>query len=52
MSRQGLIEVVLDRWVTSTELRYIRECWGAFYNDPMGHAWLVAIIREDLDSVF
>lgn len=49
MSRQGMIEVVLDRWVTSTELRFIREFYGAFYYDPMGHSGLASEIRDELD---
>mgnify|MGYP007069956630 CR=1 FL=1 len=47
MSRQGLIEVVLDRWVTSMDLAYIRENYGTFYKDPVGHiTWASEIVRE------
>lgn len=49
MSKQGMIEVVLDRWVTSNELSYIREHWYSFYHDPMGHSWLVTEICDELD---
>lgn len=49
MSRQGLIEVALDRWVTSTELRFIRENYGAFYRDPLGHPELVDVVYADLE---
>lgn len=51
MSAQGLIEVVLDRWVTSTELRYIRENYRAFYVNPLAHTEMAGMIRRDLDEV-
>ncbi len=50
MNTQAMIEVVLDRWVTSAELRFIRENYRAFYNDPMGHKHLASIICDELGS--
>lgn len=50
MNTQALIEVVLDRWVTSTDLGFIRENYRAFYNDPMGHRELVGIICNELSE--
>lgn len=48
MSRQAMIEVVLDRWVTSSDLRYIKENYGSFYHDPFGNRDLAYDICEEL----
>ena len=51
MSAQGLIEVVLDRWVTSGDLRYIRENYRAFYVNPLAHREMADMICRELDEV-
>lgn len=50
MSRQALIEYVLDMWVTNADLKYIRENYRGFYNDPLGFKNLADIIRDDLGT--
>lgn len=35
MTKQALIENVLDMWLTSRQLEAIKEGWNAFYNEPL-----------------
>lgn len=48
MSRQALIEYVLDRWVSSTDLKFIRDNYRGFYNDPVRYKNLAGLILDDL----
>ena len=35
MTKQALLEHVLDMWLTSKQIEHIKEGWNAFYNNPM-----------------
>lgn len=35
MTKQAIIENVLDMWLTQKQLDAIEEDWNAFYNNPM-----------------
>lgn len=43
MSKQALIENVLDRFVTSAELKALESDWKAFYNDPCKYKGTVVV---------
>jgi len=34
MTKQAMIENVLDMWLSQKQLETIKEDWKAFYNDP------------------
>lgn len=38
MSKQAIIESVLDTWLTSKQLDNIQKDWQAFYNAPMQYS--------------
>lgn len=35
MTKQALIENILDMWLTQKQLEIIKIDWKAFYNEPM-----------------
>ena len=35
MTKQALLENVLDMWLTSKQIEAIENGWNAFYNNPM-----------------
>ena len=35
MTKQALLEHVLDMWLTQKQIDAIEEGWNAFYNNPM-----------------
>ena len=35
MTKQALLENVLDMWLTQKQIDAIETGWSAFYNDPM-----------------
>ena len=35
MSKQALIENILDLWLSQRQLEYIQSEWKAFYSDPL-----------------
>ena len=35
MTKQALLEYVLDMWLTSKQIEAIENGWNAFYNSPM-----------------
>ena len=35
MTKQALLEHVLDMWLTSKQIEHIKEGWNAFYNEPL-----------------
>lgn len=35
MTKQALLESVLDMFLTSKQIEYIAEDWKAFYNNPL-----------------
>lgn len=35
MSKQALIENLLDLWLSQRQLEYIQTEWKAFYSDPL-----------------
>ena len=43
MTKQALIENVLDMWLTSKQLEAIKEGWNAFYNEPLKYKNSVVI---------
>lgn len=43
MSKQALIENVLDRFLTSKELESLERDWKAFYNDPCKYRGTVVV---------
>lgn len=43
MTKQALLEHVLDMWLTSKQIEAIKTGWNAFYNDPMQYKNSVVI---------
>ena len=35
MTKQALLENVLDMWLTQKQIEHIKESWNDFYNNPM-----------------
>ncbi len=35
MTKQAIIESLLDTWLSNSELEYIEKGWNAFYNNPL-----------------
>lgn len=47
---QALIENVLDMWLTTSQLAWIKEEWNAFYNDPLKYKGTIVIdmVKQDV----
>jgi hypothetical protein len=43
MSKQALIENILDMWLSQKQLEYIKDGWKAFYNNPMEYKGTIVI---------
>lgn len=43
MSKQALIENILDMWLSQKQLEYIKDGWKAFYNNPMEYKDTIVI---------
>lgn len=43
MTKQALLENVLDMWLTQKQIEAIEKGWNAFYNNPMQYKNSVVI---------
>lgn len=53
MTKQALIENVLDMWLSTKQLCMIQTGWNAFYEDPMKYrgAIVIDMIKQDLGEM-
>lgn len=53
MTKQALLEHVLDQFLTSKQMAYIKDGWNAFYNDPMQYknSVVVNMVKLSLQEV-
>lgn len=53
MTKQALLEHVLDMWLTSKQIEYIKEGWNAFYNEPLKYqnSVVVDMVKLSLQEV-
>ena len=48
MTKQALLEHVLDQFLTSKQIAYIQDGWNAFYNEPLKYKNYANMIKEFL----
>ena len=53
MTKQALLEHVLDMWLTSKQIEIIEDGWKAFYNNPMQYknSVVVDMVKLSLQEV-
>ena len=53
MTKQALLEHVLDMWLTSKQIEHIKEGWNAFYNEPLKYknSVVVDMVKLSLQEV-
>ena len=53
MTKQALIENILDLWLSQRQLEYMKDQWHYFYNNPLEFkdTIVVRMIRLDLVGV-
>ena len=53
MTKQALLENVLDMWLTQKQIDAIEESWKAFYNNPMQYknSVVVDMVKQFLQEV-
>ena len=53
MTKQALIENVLDMWLSQKQLDAIKTGWYAFYSDPMAYkdSVVVDMVKLSLEEV-
>ena len=53
MTKQALLEHVLDMWLTQKQIDAIEEGWNAFYNNPMQYknSVVVDMVKLSLQEV-
>ena len=49
MNKQGLIENILDMWLSQKQIEMIKRDWNAFYNDPLKYKETVVVDMVKLD---
>lgn len=52
ITKQALIENVLDMWLTSKQIETIKEGWNAFYNEPLKYenSVVVDMVKLSLEA--
>ncbi len=52
MTKQALLENVLDMWLTQNQINAIKEGWNAFYNNPEMYkdSVVVDMVKLSLES--
>lgn len=48
MTKQALLENVLDQFLTSRQIAYIQESWLAFYNEPLKYSNYADMVKQFL----
>ncbi len=53
MTKQALLENVLDMWLTQKQIDAIKKGWNAFYNDPMQYknSVVVDMVKQFLKEI-
>lgn len=53
MTKQALIENVLDQWLTSKQLLAIEKGWNEFYNNPLQfkNSIVVDMVKQSIQEV-
>ena len=53
MSKQSLLENILDMWLTEKQINHIRKEWNAFYNNPdfYKNSVVVDMVKLSLEEV-
>lgn len=52
MTKQALLENVLDMWLTQKQIEAIKTGWNAFYSDPMQYknSVVVDMVKQFLEK--
>jgi len=48
MTKQALLENVLDQFLTSKQIEYIHDGWNAFYNEPLKYSNYSDMVKQFL----
>ena len=48
MSKQALLEHVLDQFLTSKQIAYIQDGWNAFYTEPLKYSNYADMVKQFL----
>ena len=50
MTKQALLEHVLDQFLTSKQILAIQDGWNAFYNEPLKYQIYADMVKSSLES--
>ena len=48
LTKQALLENVLDQFLTSKQIEYIKDGWNAFYNEPLKYKNYADMVKQFL----
>lgn len=48
MTKQSILENLLDMWLSQKQLEYIAEYWNAFYNEPEKYSIYADMVKNTM----